>query len=151
MKIIQKFGSASLIVLAPLFILAGCATPTPPVVENAAPIVKNITLTGAQEVPAVATAATGKANFTLFSATKYLTGSVTTTGITGTAAHIHAGAAGANGPVVIPLTGGPEKWSLPPSLILTDDQYASLMAGRMYVNVHSAANPGGEIRGQIAP
>jgi hypothetical protein len=51
-----------------------------------------------------------------------------------------------NGPVIIPLTKGPNNtWSVPAGAKLTDAQYASFKAGNLYVNVHSAANKGGEI------
>ena len=95
------------------------------------------------------TPATGTAKFTFYPATMYMTGSVTTTGLTGTAAHIHTGVAGQNGGVVIPLKGGPAKWDLPESLILTEQQLADMKAGKFYINVHTSANPGGAIRGQI--
>ncbi len=77
-----------------------------------------------------------------------LSGGVTTTGIVGLVAHLHAGAIGVAAPVAIPMTGGPTDWTLPPTT-LTDAQVATLTSGGFYANVHSAANPGGEIRGQI--
>ena len=57
--------------------------------------------------------------------------------------------AGQNGGVAIPLKGGPAKWDLPESLILTEQQLADMKAGKFYINVHTSANPGGAIRGQI--
>ena len=79
-------------------------------------------------------------------------GSVTTTGVAGTAAHIHLAAPGQNGPVIVPLNKtGDNVWSVPPSIRLNDVQYEAYKLGNLYVNVHSAANPGGEIRGQIMP
>ena len=84
-------------------------------------------------------------------ADKSVSGSITTTGIEGKAAHIHQGAAGANGPVIVPLTkSGDATWSVPAGAMLTDAQYAAYLAGGLYVNVHSAANPGGEIRAQLS-
>ena len=109
-----------------------------------------VTLSGSQEVPPVTTTATGSGTITV--ADKAVSGSVTTTGVTGVAAHIHQGAAGQNGPVIIPLTkSGDNVWSVPAGAKLTDEQEKAFKAGNLYVNVHSAANKGGEIRGQLKP
>jgi hypothetical protein len=81
-----------------------------------------------------------------------VSGSVTTTGVAGTMAHIHQAAAGKNGPVIVPLTkSGDSTWSVPAGAKLTDAQYEAYKAGDLYVNVHSAENKGGEIRGQLKP
>lgn len=104
-------------------------------------------LTGAQEVPAVTTSASGTGTFVFDPETRTLRGTVTTTGVAGTVAHVHTGAVGVAGPVTIPMSGGPT-WTLP-ATVLTDAQVADLLGGLMYANVHSAVNPGGEIRGQI--
>jgi len=77
---------------------------------------------------------------------------VKTTGVNGTMAHIHNGAAGKNGPVIVPLTkDGDGAWTVPPGAKLTDAQYAAFRAGDLYVNVHSAQHQSGEIRGQLKP
>lgn len=110
-----------------------------------------LTLSGDQEVPVVKTSATGGGTITI-NADMSVSGSVTTTGVAGTAAHIHNGAAGKNGPVIVPLTkSGDNAWSVPAGAKLTDDQYKAYKAGDLYVNVHSAENKGGEIRGQLKP
>lgn len=111
----------------------------------------SVTLTGAQEVPAVKTLATGTSSITV-AADGTVTGGVDTIGIEGTMAHIHAGAIGVSGPVVVTL----EKtsamhWAVPAGTKLTDAQYQSFKSGDLYVNVHSAAHPGGEIRLQLTP
>lgn len=109
-------------------------------------------LSGAQEVPAVSTAATGTGSVTVDTSTKTITGSVTTTGITGTSAHIHDGDIGSTGAIVVPLTETPEGsgiWVIPDGTTLTDAQIERLRAAGYYFNVHSSANPSGEIRGQI--
>ena len=67
-------------------------------------------------------------------------------------AHVHAGAAGANGPVIIPLTKTAEGvWSVPPGTKLSAEQLKAYQAGGLYVNVHTEANKGGEIRAQLMP
>jgi len=110
-----------------------------------------VMLSGDQEVPAVNTKATGSGTISV-GADKSVSGSVTTTGIAGTMAHIHEGAPGSNGGVAIPLAkNGDNGWSVPAGAKLSDAQYEEFKAGKLYVNVHSAAHPGGEIRGQLKP
>lgn len=107
-----------------------------------------VTLSGANEVPPVTTSAAGGGTIAVGD-NGSVSGSVSTTGVAGTAAHIHEGAAGKNGPVIVPLTKEGDTYKVPPGAKLTDAQMASFKAGNLYVNVHSAANPGGEIRGQL--
>jgi hypothetical protein len=107
-----------------------------------------VTLSGANEVPPVTTTASGGGTMT-FGADGSVSGSVSTTGVAGTAAHIHEGAAGKNGPVIVPLTKEGDTYKVAAGAKLTEAQMASLKAGNLYVNVHSAAHPGGEIRGQL--
>jgi len=108
------------------------------------------TLAGAAEVPPVAGTAGGSATVTLDPATKEITYKVTYTGLSGAAAaaHIHCGAAaGANSGVAVafPKADSP----ISGSATLTDAQMADLQAGKCYVNVHTAANKGGEVRAQL--
>ena len=107
-----------------------------------------VTLSGANEVPAVTTSASGSGTITVGD-DGALSGKVSTTGVAGTAAHIHVGAAGANGPVIVPLAKDGDTYTVPAGAKLTEAQLASFKAGNLYVNVHSAANPNGEIRGQL--
>jgi hypothetical protein len=109
-----------------------------------------VTLAGDQEVPPVKSAGTGAGTITV-GADKSVSGSVTTTGIAGTAAHVHEAATGKNGPVIIPLTKSGDTYTVPAGAKLTDAQFASFQAGNLYVNVHTAANPDGEMRGQLKP
>jgi hypothetical protein len=110
-----------------------------------------VMLSGAQEVPPVTTTASGSGTITVGDDMS-ISGSVTTTGVAGTAAHIHMAAAGQNGPVIVPLTkSGDNGWAVPAGTKLTDAQFAAFKAGNLYFNVHSDANKGGEIRGQIKP
>jgi hypothetical protein len=110
-----------------------------------------LTLAGDQEVPAVTTEAKGSGTLNI-NDDKTVSGSVTTKGVKGTMAHIHQGAAGKNGPVIVPLEKkGDDGWAVPAGAKLTDAQYKSFKDGDLYVNVHSAAHPGGEIRAQLKP
>jgi hypothetical protein len=108
-------------------------------------------LDGKSEVPSNASAGTGTADIDYDAASKKLTWKLTYSGLSGpaTAAHFHGpAAAGANAGVAVAI---PSATSSPVegSATLTDAQAADLMAGKYYVNVHTAANPGGEIRGQV--
>jgi len=110
-----------------------------------------IALSGGQEIPPVTTSATGTGIINVGS-DKTVRGSVTVSGLSPTAVHIHEAAAGKNGPIVLPLTQtGPDVWSVPENIKLTDAQFESFKAGNLYYNVHTVANKGGEIRGQIKP
>jgi hypothetical protein len=110
-----------------------------------------LNLTGAEETPPVTTSASGTGTITV-TADKAVSGTIKTTGIEGTVAHIHVGAPGQSGPPIITLNKGADGvWSVPAGSKLTDDQYASFKAGNLYVNVHSAEHKAGEIRGQMKP
>jgi hypothetical protein len=110
-----------------------------------------VMLSGGQEVPPVSSSGAGTGAITV-GEDKSVSGSVKTTGVNGTMAHIHNGAAGKNGPVIIPLTkDGDGTWTVPSGAKLTDAQYAAFKAGDLYVNVHSAQHQSGEIRGQLKP
>lgn len=111
--------------------------------------VGKVSLAGNNEVPANPSQATGSGMIKV-AADHSVSGSISTTGIAGTVAHIHLAAKGTNGPVIIPLTKSADNtWVVPAGTTLTDAQYASYVAGNLYVNVHSAAMPAGEIRGQL--
>ena len=110
-----------------------------------------VTLGGDQEVPAVTSAAKGSGTVTIGDDMS-VKGKVTTSGINGTAAHIHMAPAGKNGGVIVPMVkDGDNGWTFAAGAKLNDDQMKAFKAGELYVNVHSAANPGGEIRGQLKP
>jgi hypothetical protein len=123
-------------------------------------------LTGKDETPAVMTKATGKAVFKLSKDGKELTYTLEVKGIeNATAAHIHAGKMGANGEVAVGLFKGPKEGKFSGTLAkgtITDKDLVGPMAGKTiadlvamiksgdaYVNVHTAANKAGEIRGQL--
>lgn len=108
-------------------------------------------LTGAQEVPPVTTSGTGSGSITVADDGS-ISGSIKTTGVPGTAAHVHTGAAGVNGPVIVPLAKTSEGvWAVPAGSKLNAEQVKAYRAGGLYVNVHTAANKGGEVRAQLAP
>jgi hypothetical protein len=108
-------------------------------------------LSGAQEVPPVNTAGNGTAEVQLNTNTNVLTWKVTYSGLSGnaTAGHIHGPAGpGQNAGVVIPFANiGAQP--VTGQTTITAAQLGDLAAGRWYVNIHTAANPGGEIRGQL--
>jgi hypothetical protein len=108
-------------------------------------------LTGGQEVPAVVTTGSGRASLTVNLTSRRATLHVNTTGLdTATAAHIHTGARGTNGPIAIDLTKDPAtpRWFVS-GATLTAAQFTAYQAGSLYVNVHTPANPTGEARGQF--
>lgn len=110
-----------------------------------------VTLSGDQEVPPVSTTATGTGNISVGDDMS-ISGSVTTSGIAGTMAHIHMAAPGKNGPVVVHMTKTSEGvWTIPAGTKLTKDQFKDYEAGDLYINVHSDAHDKGELRGQIKP
>jgi hypothetical protein len=111
----------------------------------------SVKLSGDQEVPPTPSTATGSGTITVKD-DKSVSGSVKTTGLEGTAAHIHLAEPGKNGPPIITLTKGEGgAWSVPADSKLTDEQYAAFKAGNLYVNIHSAAHKPGEIRAQLKP
>ena len=107
-------------------------------------------LTGGEEVPPVETSATGTTDVTYDTDTKKLTWTLEYSGLSGdaTAAHFHGPAdPGENAGPVVPI---PDAASgSQGEADLTEEQAADLQAGKWYVNVHTAANPNGEIRGQV--
>ena len=108
------------------------------------------TLDSASEVPANTSAGKGTADIDFDPATKKLTWKLTYSGLTGpaTMAHFHGPAeAGKNAGVAVPIT--PATSGSEGSATLTDAQAADLLAGKYYVNIHTEANKGGEIRGQV--
>jgi len=131
--------------------LAGCST-----YQNMAPdwmpgsgAIK-VSLTGQEEVPPLSVSGSGSGSFRV-AEDGTLSGSVTTKDVPGTMAHIHRGAKGTNGPVIVPLDKKGDTYSVPAGRKLTAEQLKDLKAGNLYVNVHTAKNKGGEVRGQLQP
>jgi hypothetical protein len=107
------------------------------------------TLSAKSEVPPNSSQGTGTVTATYDTANKKLSWKGNYSGLSGpaTAAHFHSGETGKNGAVAVPIV--PNASPFEGSATLTDDQAAELLAGRWYVNVHTEANKGGEIRGQV--
>jgi len=154
MTALQRHSRRSLWVgLGMAVVLTACST---------APPAHKTVLTGEKEVPPVKTAASGVSDLSVrtgrcpsagsASDCIMLVGTVQTTGVAATAAHIHQGAVGQNGPVIVTLVKtGTDVWGVPVGTTLTDAQYQAYLAGRLYVNVHSDAHKDGEIRAQLKP
>jgi hypothetical protein len=109
-----------------------------------------VSLTGQEEVPPLSVPGSGSGSFRV-AEDGTITGSVTTKDVAGTMAHIHRGAKGANGPVIVPLEKNGDTYSVPAGRKLTTAQIQDLKAGNLYVNVHTAKNKGGEVRAQLQP
>ena len=110
-----------------------------------------VTLDGKSQVPPNTSAGTGTADLDYDAPSKKLSWKITYSGLSGpaTAAHFHGpAAAGANAGVKVPIANATTS-PVEGSATLTDEQAADLMAGKYYINIHTAANPGGEIRGQV--
>jgi hypothetical protein len=145
MNAILRKGSAvaALALAGALAMLAGCQS-TGTMMGG-----QQLTLSGSNEVPPVTTTATGTGTVTI-GADRSVSARISVSGMTATAAHIHEGAAGANGPVIVPFTKtGDNTFAAPDGAKLTESQFESFKAGKLYVNVHSARNPGGEVRAQL--
>jgi hypothetical protein len=110
-----------------------------------------VMLSGDTQVPPVTTMASGSGSITV-NADMTVSGGITTTGLMATAAHIHVGKAGTNGPVAVGLVKqGDNVWKVPDGAKLDAAQFNAYKDGALYINVHTAANKGGEIRGQLMP
>lgn len=141
MEVLQRHGGAAVLALAAL--LGACSHGPHHPGEH------DVTLTGAQEVPANTSTASGSSNIRVAPGGG-VSGGVRYTGLVVTVAHIHEAPVGANGPVIVPLLKtGEGMFAVPANTVLTPAQYASYQAGNLYVNVHSATYPAGEIRAQL--
>ncbi len=110
---------------------------------------ETVTLRGGNEVPANTSSAGGTASVTVHEDCT-VSAHVTVSGMTATAAHIHSGASGANGPVAVPFNKTADNtFDAPGGAKMNAEQCAAYKAGNTYVNVHSAAHPGGEVRAQL--
>ena len=125
---------------------------------SASIITYNFDISGAQEVPAVDTPATGVGLVTINTETNLLTWDISYQDLIGTmtVAHFHGAADfGVNAGVQVDITGsgtpGTQSGSFLGEATITNDQMAQLLDGLWYVNIHSTFSPSGEIRGQVIP
>jgi len=144
-RIASKAGGLSaLLLIGAAGLIASCATMAPMVGGQ------RVELKGENEVPPVTTTAAGTAVVDI-KPDRSLTATVTVTGMTATASHIHEASAGANGPVIVPFTKtGDNTFEAAAGAKMTPEQLAAYKAGNTYVNVHSAKHPNGEVRAQLA-
>ena len=140
---------ATLVFLAAAALASGCTQMHNMMYGDGKSSGESLTLSGSNEVPAVTSSASGSGTVTVNS-DRTVTGRITVSGMTATAAHIHQGAPGANGPVIVPFVmQGDNTFVAKDGAKLTEEQYTAYKAGNTYVNVHSAKNPGGEVRAQL--
>lgn len=140
------FGFSAILFL--FFIGVSCSNDDDDPIPNPVIVTFNAVLIGASEVPANPSTATGTATGSYNKTTKILNVKVTYSGIAPTMGHIHVGAVGVSGPVVLPFSNlmSPINYTSP---ALTAAQETDLLANNYYVNLHTEAYPGGEIRGQL--
>jgi CHRD domain len=141
---VKKSALSAIVVTA----LAATLTGSPVLAET---INLKANLQPESEVPPVKSSAKGSLTATYDTATKKLTWNGTVSGLTGnaTAAHFHGPAEpGKNAGVLVPAP-GVQTGAFEGSADLTADQAETLVAGRTYFNIHTAANPQGEVRGQV--
>ena len=131
--------------------LAGCATVQgvmPDWMPGSGAI--KVSLTGTEQVPPLNVPSSGSGAVRV-AEDGTVSGSVTTKDVQGTMAHIHRGAKGTNGPVIVPLDKNGDTYTVPAGRKLTQAQIDDLKKGNLYVNVHTNRNKGGEVRGQLQP
>jgi hypothetical protein len=146
----KTMSRRALMVLAGAFSAAGTAR-----LAEAAPKTFTVTLTGAQQVPPVASPGSGTANLAWDPATRTVTWSIAFAGLSSpaTMSHFHNAGPGKNGSVAVWLStkGSPPTSPFSGSATLTPAQAAQFAAGEWYINLHSKDHPAGELRGQVVP
>jgi hypothetical protein len=129
-----------------------CALTLVSAAAHAATIQLKADLKASAEVPPKDSAGMGTLTGTLNTETNEFTYHIEFSGLTGpaVAAHFHGPAAeGANAKPQLPIKGSPVTSPIDGKATLTAEQAKDLLDGKWYFNLHTAANPGGEIRGQI--
>ncbi len=137
----------TILATAAMAAMVGCGTPTP-----SSPLVAFTTqMRAANEVPVNASIGTGSVDAVLNKETNLFRWKASYSGLSGpaTGGHFHGPAAiGVNAGVALPWQ-MPIRSPLEGRATLTPAQAADLLAGRWYANIHTVANPAGEIRGQM--
>jgi hypothetical protein len=147
----MKKLAAKFVLAIALVALAGCAgvrEKMPDWMPGSGAI--KVSLTGAEEVPSINVPGSGSGSFRVAEDGTF-TGSVTTKDVQGTMAHIHRGAKGTNGPIMVPLDKNGDTYTVPAGRKLTPQQMEELKKGNLYVNVHTNRYKGGEVRAQLQP
>jgi Cu/Zn superoxide dismutase len=144
----MKLRIATNLVVATMLALAGAASTI--AAAHAETTILKADLKGSNEVPPNNSTATGKAEATLDTVTRHLAYTITFSGLSGpvVGAHFHGpGETGKNAGIALPFK--TVQSPIEGSATLTENQVADLLAGKWYANLHTAANPGGELRGQM--
>lgn len=132
----------------------GCSSGSGPASDGGSTLTIELRFSGDNQVPPVSSDASASGSLSVDRDSGALSGTLSVSGVTLTAAHIHRGAAGISGGVVVGLAqsgSDPDDWQVPSGSQLSADELAELLAGTLYVNLHSAAHPTGELRAQIVP
>jgi hypothetical protein len=140
---------ATVALLAAAALAAGCTQMSNMMGGDGRKSGEEIRLTGSNQVPPITSPASGSGTVTVNS-DRTVVARIVVVDMTPTAAHIHQAAPGANGPVIVPFVKqGDNTFVAPEGAKMTEDQYRAYKSGNTYVNVHSAKNPGGEVRAQL--
>jgi hypothetical protein len=133
--------------------LGQAATSSPVTIEVNNHPAFTVALSPAQIIPAPVAASTGTAHLSSNLASGALSGSLVLSGVTASAVTLNEAFAGNRGAVLLTLLpgAGTGEWHLPAGAPLTAEQITALLQGGLYLTASSAANPGGELRGQITP
>jgi hypothetical protein len=140
---------ATVALLAAAALAAGCTQMSNMMGGDGRKSGEEIRLTGSNQVPPITSPASGSGTVTVNS-DRTVVARIVVVDMTPTAAHIHQAAPGANGPVIVPFVKqGDNTFVAPEGAKMTEEQYRAYKSGNTYVNVHSAKNPGGEVRAQL--
>jgi hypothetical protein len=141
--------NVTIALVAAAALAVGCTQMSNMMGGDGKPAGEKVNLYGSNEVPAVTSSASGSGMVTVNS-DRTVVARIVVVDMTPTAAHIHQGAPGSNGPVIVPFVKqGDSTFVAAEGAKMTEDQYKAYKSGNTYVNVHSAKNPGGEIRAQL--